>query len=55
MRPPASAGIRGRKPKRLLDERGGNRLRVNVQLIDVETDNHLRADRFDDRITDLFI
>jgi TolB-like protein len=28
-------------------QRGGNRLRVNVQLIDAETSNHLWAERFD--------
>jgi TolB-like protein/class 3 adenylate cyclase len=35
-------------------QRGANRLRVNVQLIDVETGNHLWAERFDKPITDLF-
>jgi tetratricopeptide (TPR) repeat protein len=35
-------------------QRGGNRLRVNVQLIDAETGNHLWAERFDKPITDLF-
>jgi TolB-like protein len=35
-------------------QRGGNRMRVNVQLIDVETGNHLWAERFDIPITDLF-
>jgi TolB-like protein/class 3 adenylate cyclase/tetratricopeptide (TPR) repeat protein len=35
-------------------QRGGNRLRVNVQLIDAETGNHLWADRFDKPIADLF-
>ena len=35
-------------------QRGGNRLRVNVQLIDVEIGNHLWAERFDIPITDLF-
>ena len=35
-------------------QRGGNRLRVNVQLIDVENGNHLWADRFDKPIADLF-
>jgi TolB-like protein len=34
-------------------QRGGNRLRVNVQLIDAETGDHLWADRFDKPITDL--
>ena len=33
-------------------QRGGNRLRVNVQLIDAETGNHLWADRFDKPIAD---
>src|SRR5712691_7176505 len=36
-------------------QRGGNRLRVNVQVIDVETGNHLWAERFDTPITDLFV
>jgi TolB-like protein/Flp pilus assembly protein TadD len=35
-------------------QRSGKRLRVNVQLIDVETGNHLWAERFDKPITDLF-
>src|ERR1700757_4010409 len=35
-------------------QRGGNRLRVNVQLIDAETGNHLWAERFDKPIADLF-
>jgi TolB-like protein len=35
-------------------QRGGNRLRVNVQLIDAETGNHLWAERFDKPLTDLF-
>ena len=35
-------------------QRGGNRLRVNVQLIDAETGAHLWADRFDKPIADLF-
>lgn len=35
-------------------QRGGNRLRVNVQLIDAETGNHIWAERFDRLITDLF-
>jgi TolB-like protein len=33
---------------------GGNRLRVNVQLIDATTGNHLWAERFDKPIADLF-
>jgi TolB-like protein len=35
-------------------QRGGDRLRVNVQLIDAETGNHLWADRFDKPVADLF-
>jgi TolB-like protein/class 3 adenylate cyclase len=35
-------------------QRGGNRLRVNVQLIDSETGNHLWAERFDKPVADLF-
>jgi TolB-like protein/Flp pilus assembly protein TadD len=35
-------------------QRGGNRMRVNVQLIDVETGNHLWAERFDKPVADLF-
>ena len=35
-------------------QRGGNRLRINVQLIEAETDNHLWAERFDKPIADLF-
>jgi TolB-like protein/class 3 adenylate cyclase len=35
-------------------QRGGNRLRVTVQLIDAETGNHLWAERFDKPIADLF-
>ena len=34
-------------------QRGGNRLRVNVQLIDAETGNHLWAERFDKPAVDL--
>jgi TolB-like protein/class 3 adenylate cyclase len=34
-------------------QRGDSRMRVNVQLIDVETGNHLWAERFDKPITDL--
>src|ERR1700733_4708455 len=34
-------------------QRGGKRLRVNVQLIDAETGDHLWAERFDKPITDL--
>jgi TolB-like protein/class 3 adenylate cyclase len=35
-------------------QRSGNRLRVNVQLNDAETGNHLWAERFDKPIADLF-
>jgi TolB-like protein/class 3 adenylate cyclase len=34
-------------------QRGGNRLRVNVQLIDAESGNHLWAERFDKALADL--
>jgi TolB-like protein/class 3 adenylate cyclase/Tfp pilus assembly protein PilF len=34
--------------------RSGNRLRVNAQLIDAETDAHLWAERFDGDMSDLF-
>ena len=34
-------------------QRGGNRMRVNVQLIDAETGNHLWAERFDKPLADL--
>jgi TolB-like protein len=35
-------------------QRGGNRLRVNVQLVDAESGNQLWAERFDKPIADLF-
>ncbi|HEV2545767.1 MAG TPA: adenylate/guanylate cyclase domain-containing protein, partial [Stellaceae bacterium] len=35
-------------------QRGGDRLRVNIQLIDAESGNHLWAERFDKRVADLF-
>jgi TolB-like protein/class 3 adenylate cyclase len=35
-------------------QRGGNRLRVNVQLVDAETGNHLWSERFDKPVADLF-
>jgi TolB-like protein len=35
-------------------QRGGDRLRVNVHLLDAETGAHLWADRFDKPIADLF-
>ncbi len=35
-------------------QRGGTRMRVNVQLIDAETGNHLWAERFDKPLADLF-
>jgi TolB-like protein/DNA-binding response OmpR family regulator/Tfp pilus assembly protein PilF len=34
-------------------QRGGNRIRINVQLIDSETGNHLWADRFEKPVADL--
>ncbi len=35
-------------------QRAGSRFRVNVQLIDAETGNHLWAERFDKPVADLF-
>jgi TolB-like protein len=35
-------------------QRGGNRMRVNVQFIDAESGHHLWADRFDKPLADLF-
>jgi TolB-like protein len=35
-------------------QRASNRLRVNVQLIDAESGNHLWAERFDKPVADLF-
>src|SRR6202008_3346211 len=35
-------------------QRSGNRLRVNVQLVDAETGNHLWAERFNKPVADLF-
>jgi TolB-like protein len=35
-------------------QRARNRLRVNVQLVDAETGNHLWAERFDKPVADLF-
>jgi TolB-like protein/Tfp pilus assembly protein PilF len=35
-------------------QRGGSRLRLNVQLVDAETGNHLWAERFDKTVVDLF-
>ena len=35
-------------------QRGGNRIRVNVQLIDTESGAHLWAERFDKPVADLF-
>jgi TolB-like protein/class 3 adenylate cyclase len=35
-------------------QRGGGRMRVNVQLIDAVTGNHLWAERFDKTLADLF-
>ena len=35
-------------------QRGGNRMRINVQLVEAETSNHMWAERFDKPIADLF-
>jgi TolB-like protein/class 3 adenylate cyclase/Tfp pilus assembly protein PilF len=35
-------------------QRSGSRLRINVQLIDAETGNHMWAERFDKPVADLF-
>jgi mercuric transport protein len=35
-------------------QRSGGRMRVNVQLIDTESGNHLWAERFDKTLADLF-
>jgi TolB-like protein/class 3 adenylate cyclase/tetratricopeptide (TPR) repeat protein len=35
-------------------QRAGNRMRVNVQLVDAETGSHLWAERFDKPVADLF-
>jgi TolB-like protein/class 3 adenylate cyclase len=35
-------------------QRGGNRMRVNVQLVDSESGSHLWAERFDKPLADLF-
>ena len=35
-------------------QRGGNRMRVNAQLIDTATGNHLWAERFDKPLAELF-
>jgi TolB-like protein/class 3 adenylate cyclase len=35
-------------------QRGGNRMRVNVQLIEAETANHIWAERFNKPVADLF-
>jgi TolB-like protein/class 3 adenylate cyclase len=35
-------------------QRGSNRMRVNVQLVDTATGSHLWAERFDKPVTDLF-
>jgi TolB-like protein len=35
-------------------QRGGNRMRVNLQLIDAETGSHLWGERFDKPVADLF-
>ena len=35
-------------------QRGGNRFRINVQLVDAQTGHHLWAERFDKSVADLF-
>ena len=35
-------------------QRGGNRMRINTQLIDTETGSHIWAERFDKPLADLF-
>jgi hypothetical protein len=35
-------------------QRSGNRMRINIQLIDTQTGNHLWAERFDKPVGDLF-
>jgi TolB-like protein/class 3 adenylate cyclase/Flp pilus assembly protein TadD len=35
-------------------QRSGNRMRINIQLIDTETGDHLWAERFDKPVADLF-
>lgn len=35
-------------------QRAGDRMRINIQLIDAETGNHLWGERFDKQIADLF-
>jgi TolB-like protein/tetratricopeptide (TPR) repeat protein len=35
-------------------QRAGSRMRINVQLIDAETGNHLWGERFDKQVADLF-
>jgi adenylate cyclase len=36
-------------------QRSGSQVRVNAQLIDAEADAHLRVERFDNDIGDLFV
>ena len=36
-------------------QRAGNQLRINAQLIDAETDQHLWADRFDRELANVFV
>ncbi len=35
-------------------QKAGNRVRVNVQLINAQTDSHLWADKYDRKLTDIF-
>jgi adenylate cyclase len=45
---------RSLRPRRQRPARGGNRLWVNVQLVDAESGANLWAERFDKPVTDLF-
>ena len=44
---------RGRRRRPPPERRSGGRIRINVQLIDAETDAHLWAERFDEDASDL--
>jgi TolB-like protein len=57
-KPPGAKAVGGELNVRYVIEgsvqRGGNRMRVNVQLVDAETGNHLWAERFDKPLADRF-
>jgi tetratricopeptide (TPR) repeat protein len=57
-KPPGAKTVGGELNVRYVIEgsvqRGGNRMRVNVQLVDAETGNHLWAERFDKPLADRF-